>query len=368
MKKFKIIYDALLPALFLAVVFTFFISCNRDDKLTGSIGEATAVDVSSRITGFSSAITGAGAQLTANGSSLSNVKSVFVDGIPSPNIIEVTDNSVTFIVPTNVSVGNKPVDFVFAGVERARSNIEVVSLQVISSYTPYAAASGDQVTILGSNLDIVNTVRIGNINATITEKTSSLLRFTVPANAPSEAITLVSDAGFISSSRIFIPCDSNPNDPDCRPALNLNSGLELGDGDEFTHWGKWNGGQFMFASTSPSQVFRGNRSLRVIRDGSLASGQWRLQFASDLFPTELGASYTAYLYIRSSQPGATMRMSTQPDALFQGDFQVTTQWTRISWTWVANVTAGETRLMLDMNGTPEAVTEFYIDDVKVLKN
>jgi hypothetical protein len=80
--------------------------------------------------------------------------------------------------------------------------------------------------------------------------------------------------------------------------------------------------------------------------------------------TDIGSSYTVYAWVRSTVAGGSMRFSTQPSALYGGDTPIPTTWTRISWTFTAN--EDDTRVMLDMNGA--AVTTFYIDDVKLLKN
>ena len=144
----------------------------------------------------------------------------------------------------------------------------------------------------------------------------------------------------------------------------MNSGFEAGAGDNFDNWSKFNGGGFLLATTTASEVFRGSRALKVVRDGSLAPDQWRIQFASDLVDTDIGASYTVYAWVKAASAGGRFRFSTQPSALYGGDTDIPTTWTRISWTFTANV--DDTRVILDLNGA--AVTTFYIDDVKLLKN
>jgi hypothetical protein len=347
------------------------ISCNNDDAITYSVR-----DVSSRITGFSNPKTGPGAELTLNGTQLGNVQRIFIGNVSilSREFISHTESAITFTVPTGTVVsttGEKSeVLVVFSGAERAFTEIEVIPLQAISSFLPYSAAVGETVTLFGVNFDLVTSVKLGDVTATITSQTPTLLKFTMPAAATTGKITLVSEAGSSSSATNLIACAGSPNSPDCAPALNLNSGLETGDGDDFTNWGKWNGGAFQVATTVPGEYYRGTRALKVIRDGSLASGQWRIQFVSDPVETEIGASYTVYVWARAAVANAGFRVSLNPDTgFYPGDVAVTTQWQQFSF-----VVPGEriqntaTRFVLDLNGTNTAVTTFYIDDVKVIKN
>jgi uncharacterized lipoprotein YehR (DUF1307 family) len=367
MKSIKKITLMLLPAVIVAII----ISCNNDDAITYSMA-----DVSSRITGFNNSKTGPGAELTLNGSQLGNVQRIFIGNVSilKREFISHTESSVTFNVPTNTVVnttGEKSkVLIVFSGSERAFSEIEVIPFQAIGSFLPHSAAVGETVTLFGVNFDLVTSVKLGDISADITSQTPTLLKFTMPEGASTGKITLVSEAGNSSSATNLVACSGSPNAPDCATALNLNSGLELGDGDDFTNWGKWNGGVYQVATTVPGEYYRGSRALKVIRDGSLASGQWRIQFVSDPVETEIGASYTVYVWARAAVANAGFRVSLNPDTgFYPGDVAVTTAWQQFSFVVPGERIQNEaTRFVLDLNGTNTAVTTFYIDDIKVIKN
>lgn len=360
MKIRKIIALVIAPLL----VLTLTTNCLNDDDAI----QFSMTDVSSRITGFSSAITGAGASLTISGSQMNRVQQVFMEGfvIPKKAFTSVTESEITFNVPLSVPLGENEVLIVFTGSERAFKYIEVVPLQAISTFVPSSAATGETVTLFGTNFEIVSGVKLGGVDATITSQSESIIKFTVPAGITTGKITLVSDAGIASSAADLIACSGNPNTSDCPEGLTLNAGLELGSDDSFDNWGKWNGGGFLLATTTPSEVYRGARALKVVRDGSLGSGQWRIQFVSDPVSTEIGASYSVYVWGRASATGGSFRVSTNPNALYTGDQNVNVTWTRHKFDFTAN--EASTRIVLDLNGNNTAVTTFFLDDIKLIKN
>jgi hypothetical protein len=340
-------------------------------------------DVSSRITGFSNSKTGPGADLTINGSQLQNVQRIFIGDkvIAVHQFISHTESAITFTVPVSVlpNTGGEKTDVlvVFSGSDRAYNEIEVVPLQAISSFIPYSASTtgGDVITLTGANFDLVTGVKLGDLDGAIIPgtRTSTLLQFTVPAgfNANSK-ITLTGNAGDAKSSTDLIACTS-PTVSDCAPGLNLNTSFEVGTGDDFTDWIKNNGGGFQVAATVPGEYFRGSRGLKVVRDGSLGSGQWRIQASTSLVTTEIGASYTVYVWARASAAGAGFRVSLNPDSgFYPGDVPVTTAWQRISFVVPGErITTTSTRFVLDMNGTNTCcnpAVNFFFDDIKVIKN
>lgn len=358
----RVISMLLIPALLAAMT----IGCNNDEAITFSVQ-----DVSSKVTGFSKDVTGPGAELSINGTDMDKVARVFIgeEVITRSNFVAVSPSSVTFNVPLEVSLGENDVLIVFDGNGRAFKTISVVALPAISSFNPATVAEGETVTILGTNLgsSYVTAVNIGGAAATITSQSNTALTFTVPAGFSTNKITLASPGGDVNSATNLTNCADDPNNINCKPALNLNSGFELGDGDEFTNWEKWNGGSFMVATTVPGEFYSGNRALKVIRDGSLGDGQWRIQLASAPADWQVGASYTVHLWARASATGGSLRVSTNPNAMYTGDQAVPTTWTRLSFTFPA-ANEASSRIVLDLNGNNTAVTTFYIDDVKLIKD
>lgn len=342
------------------------VGCNNDEAITYSM-----TDVSSRISGFSKTVTGPGASLTVNGSQMDQVVRIFIgeEVVPAGSFTEVTPSSITFDVPLNVSLGEADVLIVFKGNERAFSKITIVALPAISDFYPDYVTAGERVTIVGTNLSasFVTGVQVGGAAAGIVSQSSTLLTFTVPNDFATSKITLLSPGGDVTSAADLMSCSDNPNNIDCKAALNPNPGFEEGTDDEFTGWGKWNGGTYMVATTTPGEVYRGTRALKVIRDGSLADGQWRIQLANDPSTWEVGASYTVHLWAKASVAGGSMRVSTNPNAMYTGDQEIPTTWTRLSFTF-SSANEASSRVVLDLNGNNTAVTTFFIDDVKLVKD
>lgn len=347
--------------------------CNDDEGVTYSLK-----DVSSRISGFNNPKTGPGAELTLNGSKLLNVQRIFIGDnvVLARNFVSHTESAITFNVPTSVGVYTDgtltDVMVVFSGAERAFTKIEVIPFQATSSFTPYAAAAGETVTLRGVNLDMVSGVKLGNVNATIVSKTATVLKFTMPVGAPTGKIVLVSEAGESKSASDLTACTGSTS-ADCTPGLNLNTGFEDGSDNDFTDWTKNNGSQFMSATTTPGEYYRGSRALKVVRDGSLNSGQWRIQVSTNQVTTEVGASYTVYVWAKASGNGAGFRVSLSPDTgFYPGDVAVTTEWQQFSFVVPGDrIQNTATRFVIDMNGTNTCCSpaiNFFIDDIKVIKN
>ncbi|SFZ92050.1 Carbohydrate binding domain-containing protein [Flaviramulus basaltis] len=179
------------------------------------------------------------------------------------------------------------------------------------------------------------------------------------------AINLVLDLGFVQDAIYYVDDISFSETPPPPPNENilLNPGLEEGDGDDFTNWGKWNAPDLLTATTVADEVHGGSRALKAIGVGGDA---WRTQFASDpAATTENGVNYIASMWIKaeagSPGDGGTVRFSTSATAGAQygPDFTVTTEWQEYTWTFAANDVA--TNLVLDVGFVQDAV--YFIDDI-----
>jgi hypothetical protein len=364
MKTRKIFTLLLVPVMIVALT----INCSDEEAITTGIK-----DVSSRVTGYTSERTGAGAPLTVTGSGLDRVQRVVFGTtvIPKKSFTEVSESSMTFPVPASATLGETPVFLVFPGNERAFAPaIEVIPRPVISTVKPLSAETGETITVLGSDLSHVKGVTIGGVAAAITSQSNTVLKFTMPAGAATSIVTLTGDAGTVNSAaatQTVVACSQNAGNSLCKQTLIVNGSLEEGAGENFNNWSKFNGAARLLPTVSESETFRGGRALRAVVDPVANGGpdQWRLQFASDLVnDLEVGASYTLSARIKSAATGTTMRFSTQPSALYQGNTTVGTDWTLISWTFTANVTSA--RMVLDLNGPVNTV--YFVDDIRLVKN
>jgi hypothetical protein len=344
------------------------VGCNDDDAITYSVE-----DVSSRITGFSKDITGPGAPLTINGSEMDKVSRIFIGNVVvmANSFTDVSPSSISFTVPLTVSLGESDVLVVYKGNGRAFKKITVVALPAISSFTPPIVVAGEPVTVIGANLaeSFVSGVKIGGIDAEVISQSANALTFTVPAGFATGKITLVSPAAEVNSAENLLNCADDPGSIDCMTALNTNPGFESGAGDNFDGWSKLNGGTLMVATTVPGEYHSGTRALKVVRDGTLGNGQWRIQLANDPSTWEVGASYSVYVRAKATANGGSMRVSTSPSstAMYSGDQNVTTSWQWLRFTFPsANVASAG--VVLDMNGNQTVATTFFIDEVKLVKD
>ena len=145
-------------------------------------------------------------------------------------------------------------------------------------------------------------------------------------------------------------------------AVNLiaNGGFELGSGTSFTNWAAYNG-VASFSAGSGGEVNTGARSLKVEVLANNPGGHWRVQFASDLFPTTVDKTYKISFQIKSATAGGSGRLSTGPTAQYQPDFTTNTSWTIVSWTITAK--EAQTRILFDMGAVADT---YFIDEVSIV--
>jgi GH35 family endo-1,4-beta-xylanase len=183
------------------------------------------------------------------------------------------------------------------------------------------------------------------------------LSWTFTANEANTKISL--DLG--QSNVIYYLDDMELTSPPVIAAncLILNGGLELGTGDDFTNWGKWNnpGGNALVQTMVPAEVKSGTRALKVISPGG---NPWETQFVSDPIALTVGAKYTFSFYIKGQvASGTTVRASTnETTAQYSGDYNVTGDWTKFTWTITA--TNASTRFVLDLG---KNANTYFIDDI-----
>jgi endo-1,4-beta-xylanase len=142
----------------------------------------------------------------------------------------------------------------------------------------------------------------------------------------------------------------------------LNSGFELGTGNDFTNWGKYTGMSSLLATTTSGEFRSGNRGLKAVVGSS--GNPWDVQLVSDNIPTVIGISYTFKAWVKAMTTGNQLiRFSTKPDAVqtdvkYSDDFNVTTGWTQVSFTFIAYAT--QTQIALDLG---KSANTYYIDDI-----
>ncbi len=140
--------------------------------------------------------------------------------------------------------------------------------------------------------------------------------------------------------------------------LLLNGDLELGSGDDFDNWGKWNGADRMIEETT--DIYEGARALKLINpeDGD----PWSAQFVSDVVTLEVGELYTISMQIKGESNGGIVRFSTNEGTSQYGpNYTVNTAWQLV--TWEITATDAATRVVLDLGTTAGT---YVIDDIQVV--
>ena len=296
-----------------------------------------------------------GEEIILQGENFNSVLFVFVDNDQFP--FQLDGNTITFIAPTTGGAGERTLTLVMADgyIVTEEINLNVRPIPIIQGLSTNAAQEGEQVILRGISLDNLQNVKIGDIDANVVSSTATELVITVPSGLTvNEAsnITVVTDGGESVAPGKFWISDN----------LLLNGGLEVGDGDEFVNWSKFNGADLMTATTEAEEAFFG-RSLRAVGFGGDA---WRTQLASDATALEVDADYTLSMLIKAQQGtpgnGGNIRFSTTPDALYSANYEITTEWQQIEWTFTANTTPAS--VVLDLGVTENAV--YFIDNITLV--
>ena len=138
-----------------------------------------------------------------------------------------------------------------------------------------------------------------------------------------------------------------------------NPSFEVGTGDTFTNWSKFNGADALLETTVDTEVQEGSRALKAMVETS--GNPFDVQLVSDPVPTVIGQSYTFTIYVRAETTGTEIRFSTNPNALYSANYVVTNDWTQLSWTFTANDTA--TRMVLDLGAQANT---YFLDNMEMV--
>ena len=330
----------------LAVLFVVFsVSCEDDDLA------ATTVTVSS----VESENFYPGEQVTMQGSNFDAVLFVFLGNDQIP--FQLDGETLTFTLPENATIGTGKVTLVMPDGYIVERNIDIAArpFPIIQALSTNAAQEGEEVTIRGTSLNNLESVSIGEIEANVVSSSATELTITVPAgldeNLPAP-VTVITSGGEATAPGNFYVGEN----------LLLNGGFEQGDGDDFTNWSKFNGGDLMTATMEEGEAYYG-RSLRAVGAGGDA---WRTQLASDAAATQVDVEYTLSMWIKA-QPGTpgdggNIRFSTTPDALYSGNYDITAEWQQIEWVFTAN--ASPASAVLDLGVVADAV--YFVDNVTLV--
>ncbi len=241
---------------------------------------------------------------------------------------------------------------------------DAVATEVDAQYTASVWIKGDDGTIrFSTNAQLGNEQYAGDFTVT-----AEWTQYTWTFTATTEQTTLVLDMGTTLANYVVdgialvkgdtaFPAPEPEGNPD---NLAVNGDFELGDGDDFTNWSKFNGPDNMTAETT--DVHGGARALLVTNPAD--GNPWETQLSSDAIATEIGVEYTVSAWVKGD--AAVIRYSTNAqlgDEQYAGDYNVTEDWSQYTWSFTAST--AETTIVLDMGTTGGT---FIVDDVEVVKN
>jgi len=128
-------------------------------------------------------------------------------------------------------------------------------------------------------------------------------------------------------------------------------------------WEIWNGDKTQeLHCTSLAYVYEGNGCMQFVNATDNPGSQWKGQInkAFDV-PVVEGHVYQVTFFIRCLSGTGSGRCSTSGDAHYQGDFEVTTDYKKITWEFTG--IGGESGLCFDMGAVANT---YFIDNVKVI--
>lgn len=143
--------------------------------------------------------------------------------------------------------------------------------------------------------------------------------------------------------------------------LAANGSFELGTGDNFTNWSKYNGAASLVETKVAAEVQSGARALKVVI--AAAGNPWSVQLASDEFATTVGKVYNMTFFIRSSTAGGKMRISTGgtgSTAQYSGDYTTAASWEQKTYSFTAN--GALTRVLIDIGSTANT---YFVDNIVI---
>ncbi len=158
-----------------------------------------------RITGFAPTSGAAGTAVTITGTNFSGTTSVEFNGASAPFTV-LSTKKIVCGVPTGATTGRISVTTT-NGLATSGKNFGVGSKPVapkVGSFSPTSGSAGTVVTVSGSNLGGVTSVKLGATSASSFAITSAnALKFTVPAGAVTGPISVTTDGGTTTSSGSF---------------------------------------------------------------------------------------------------------------------------------------------------------------------
>lgn len=360
----------LLPAIVAAII----ISCDNEDAITYS-----GTDVTGRISALSSTAPGQGADLTITGSQMDEVLRVFVGNVvvTKNNFLSQDASAITFTVPPTSALGQNKLLVVWPGSATGSKAVDVVVFHTFSKIAPLAAATGQTVTLFGTNLNLVESVAANGVSASIVSKSSGVLKFTMPAGATTGPVSISSSAGVFTGSTDLIACESQPGNVGCLPVINTNGSFEAG---ELGTVGTisvpgWNlGGSRITSVITNEDAYEGSQCAKITIN-SIGGNPWDIQPTSNI-TVDPTATYHLSMWIKGSGIANVKFAVDENGVPGYAEWAApqraisTSEWVEVSYTFSpASEASGDQvgRFAISMSYSGNVGGVMYMDNLRVVK-
>ena len=180
----------------------------RRDRRRPTPGAPRNFDVSSHhvaptITSFTPTSGPVGTSVAITGTNLCGATQVVFNTQPVITYSVTSETSITATVPTGATTG--PIRVTTPGFSQVSSaaNFTVAAVPTITSFTPTSGQVGTSVTITGTNLTGVTSVKFNGVTATFSTSTATSVTATVPTAATTGTISVTTAGGTATSIAIF---------------------------------------------------------------------------------------------------------------------------------------------------------------------
>jgi len=152
-----------------------------------------------------------GAEVTITGSNLTGATPVQFNGSSASSFTVDNATQIRAIVPSGASTGKISATTAGGTVESANDFTVIISIPVITSFTPTSGNIGAEVTISGSNFPGATSVQFNaTAAAAFTIDSATQIRATVPTGATTGVISVITPVGTGLSSVDFVVSSSGP--------------------------------------------------------------------------------------------------------------------------------------------------------------
>jgi len=121
----------------------------------------------------------------------------------SASFVVNSNTQITATVPTGATSGQLHVTTLGQPIANSAASFTVTGVPTITSFTPTSGQVGTSVTITGTNLTGVTSVRFNGVTATFSTSTATSVTATVPTAATTGTISLTTAGGTATSVAIF---------------------------------------------------------------------------------------------------------------------------------------------------------------------